>query len=220
MLEPLCPPKCTFCSRTLRHGDREICSACRDQLPWIHGQQAEQQLEGISLCVSPLWFQGNVRDSVHRYNFSKCSVYAKAYGQLVAKCVKEHLAGRYDVITWVPLSAGSLEKRGYDQAMLLAMSTALELGDVAVETLQKQKNTSTQFSLQDVPSRKANVEGAFTVPDPALIQDKRVLLVDDVVITGSTLSECAKTLRRFGAADVVCATLARVEEQNIPDLSR
>ena len=58
--------------------------------------------------------------------------------------------------------------------------------------------------------RRANISGAYRVPDPELIEGKRVLLIDDIVTTGSTLSECARVLREAGAQEVLCVTLARV----------
>lgn len=214
LLDLLFPPKCVFCQSILKQGEHGHCAKCQSNLPWIVGQAAEQQPEFISLCASPLWYQGEVRESIHRYKFSDRSFYAKPYGRLVAQCVSDHLAGRYDLITWVPLSAKSLKKRGYDQAMLLAMSAALELNDVAVETLRKARNTNAQSSLKDDSARRANVLGAYEVVDPILIEGKRVLLIDDVVTTGATLSECARTLRTYGAVDVVCATLARARAEN------
>lgn len=212
LLELLFPPKCAFCGHILRRGEKGMCRRCQQELPWIEGQAAEQQLEFISLCVSPLWYRQLVPESIRRYKFADRSLYAKTYGRLVAQCVKDHLSGRYDLITWVPLSAKSLKKRGYDQAMLLAMAAALELDEVAVETLRKEKNTSAQSSLKDDSARRANVLGVYEVVDPSLIEGRRILLVDDVVTTGSTLSECARTLRLYGAADVVCVTLARARK--------
>lgn len=80
---------------------------------------------------------------------------------------------------------------------------------MAVETLRKGRNTQAQSGLDDDAARRANVLGAYTIVDPELVEGKRVLLIDDVITTGSTISECARVLRSAGAADVVCATLAR-----------
>ena len=170
-------------------------------------------MEFISLCASPLWYQDEVRESFHRYKFKGSRGYAKVYGRLMAQCVRDHLAGRYDLITWVPLSEQRRKSRGYDQAMLLAEAAALELGDVAAETLTKVRDTGAQSGLgKDDSARRANVLGAYRPTDPELIAGQRVLLIDDVVTTGSTLSECARTLRTAGAADVVCVTLARARK--------
>ena len=209
LLDLLFPPRCVFCGKLLATGERDLCARCQRELPWLEGEAAEQKGEFFSLCVAPLRYQDKVRDSIRRYKFKGRRGYHRAYGRLVAQCVHDHLAGRYDLITWVPLSQKRKRERGYDQAFLLAGAAALELGDVAVETLRKARNTQAQSSLTGGAQRRANVLGAYTAVDPELVRGKRVLLIDDVVTTGSTLSECARILRTVGAGEVVCAALAR-----------
>ena len=209
LLDLLFPPKCVFCGRILSSGERDLCARCQSELPWLEGAAAEQTGEFFSLCVSPLRYQDQVRDSIRRYKFKGRRGYHKAYGKLVAQCVHDHLAGRYDLISWVPLSDKRKKERGYDQAFLLAGAAALELDDVAVETLRKGRHTDAQSGLDDDAARRANVLGAYTVVDPELVAGKRVLLIDDVITTGSTMAECARALRTAGAKEVLCATLAR-----------
>lgn len=210
LLDLLFPPRCVFCRRLLHRGEEGICPRCQQELPWALGAEAEQTGEFFSLCASPLWYQDQVRASFHRYKFKGVRGYSRTYGRLVAQCVQDHLAGRYDLITWVPLSRARLRQRGYDQAMLLASAAALELDDVAAETLRKVRDTEAQSGLgKNDASRRANVLSAYQVTDPALVEGRRVLLIDDIVTTGSTLSECARVLRTAGAADVVCDALAR-----------
>ena len=210
LLDLLFPPRCVFCRRLLHRGEEGIYPRCQQELPWALGAEAEQTGEFFSLCASPLWYQDQVRASFHRYKFKGVRGYSRTYGRLVAQCVQDHLAGRYDLITWVPLSRARLRQRGYDQAMLLASAAALELDDVAAETLCKVRDTEAQSGLgKNDASRRANVLSAYQVTDPALVEGRRVLLIDDIVTTGSTLSECARVLRTAGATDVVCAALAR-----------
>ena len=209
LLDLLFPPKCVFCGKVLDSGEDGLCAHCQRDLPWLTDGEAEQTGEFFSLCAAPLRYQDKVRDSIRRYKFKGRRGYHKLYGRLVAQCIHDHLTGRYDLITWVPLSRQRKKERGYDQAFLLASAAALELGEVAVETLRKERHTEAQSGLTEASQRRANVLGAYTPVDPELVAGKRVLLIDDVVTTGSTLSECARTLRTMGAEDVVCAALAR-----------
>lgn len=210
LLDLLFPPKCVFCHQLLGRSEEGFCADCQEKLPWAVGREAEQTGEFFSLCASPLWYQERVRQSIHRYKFKGVRGYDQVYGRLVAQCIRDHLAGQYDLITWVPLSQERRRQRGYDQAMLLALSTALELDDIAAETLRKVRHTDAQSGLgQKDGARRANVLGAYQITDPELVAGKRLLLIDDVITTGSTISECARMLRTAGAADVVCATLAR-----------
>lgn len=117
--------------------------------------------------------------------------------------------GEYDLVTWVPLSRRRLRERGYDQARLLARSTARELGLPLTPTLHKQRNTQPQSGTGDAAKRRANIAGAYRMKQGADVTGKRVLLMDDIVTTGATLSECARVLGKAGAEQVVCATVAR-----------
>lgn len=208
IIDLLFPPRCCFCRRVLKSNEKGMCLACEGAVEHPNNGGA-QSGEFFSVCVSPLYYDGKVRESILRFKFKDATFYASTYGAILAKCISENLAGRYDLITWVPLSDKRLKKRGYDQAMLLAMATALDLDDVAIELLKKQVDVPAQSSLGGAEKRRANISGAYTVPDEELVRGKRILLIDDIITTGSTISECAKTLRYFGAEDVVCATLAR-----------
>ena len=208
VLDLLFPPKCVFCGKVLDSGESGFCRRCQRELPWLTDGEAELTGEFFSLCAAPLRYQDKVRDSIHRYKFKGRRGYHKVYGKLVAQCVHDHLDGRYDLITWVPLSDRRKRERGYDQAFLLASAAALELGDVAVETLRKERNTDPQSGITEDAQRRANVLGVYEPADPERISGRRILLVDDICTTGATLGECVRVLREAGAADVVCAAAA------------
>ena len=210
LLDLLFPPRCTFCRKILSRRERQICPACVENLPYTRNDFG-QTGDGYTLCVSPLYYEGDVRESFHRFKFKEATGYSKVFGQLIAGCIRENLHGCYDLISWVPLSRERLKSRGFDQAMLLALATALELDDVAVETLTKHTDIPAQSGTSSGAERKQNVSGVYSASDPELITGKRILLIDDIITTGATLSECARTLRDSGADDVYCATLARTK---------
>lgn len=212
LLDLLYPPKCPFCQTLLQKGEAHLCARCQRDLPWLSGPEAEQGGEYFALCVSPLRYQGAVRDSFHRYKFGGVLCYAPFYGTLMAQCAQNHLDGRWDLITWAPLSPKRRRKRGYDQAELLAQAMAKTLGTKALPLLRKTRHTDAQSGKTGDSARRANVLGVYQVTDPTRIAGKRVLLVDDIVTTGSTLAECARALCTAGAAEVVCATLARARK--------
>lgn len=211
LLDLLFPPKCTFCGGLLERSGLLTCPDCQRTLPWLEGPAAQTKVEFAARCVSPLRYQDSVRKSVHRFKFSGRRWYAKTYGVLLSQCVQDHLAGEYDLISWVPVSAKRRRERGYDQSRLLAEEVGKHLGLEPVELLKKLKDNPAQSSLKDAAQRRVNVMGAYAAPWPERLEGKRVLLVDDVVTTGETLSECARTLRMAGAEDVVCVALARAK---------
>jgi ComF family protein len=209
VLDLFFPPKCMFCGKFLQKGTDCLCENCAGELPFTRGAQIRQKGDFYDECVSPLLYEGNVRKSILRFKFKGATAYADCYGKLMAECIREYLSGKYDLITWVPLSVKRAKDRGYDQAMLLALAVALALDDVAVETLAKTSHVQAQSTITDKEMRRANVSGVYELKDQELIDGKRILLIDDIITTGSTLSECARVLLLSGAEAVVCATLAR-----------
>ncbi|MGE4484887.1 MAG: ComF family protein [Oscillospiraceae bacterium] len=209
LLDLIFPPKCVFCGKFLHDEGGGICRRCQATLPFTEGAGVSRNGEFFDVCVSPLYYKDNVRKSILHFKFKGATGNAAAYASILADCIREQLTGKYDLISWVPISARREKTRGYDQAMLLALATALELGDVAVETLKKTTDIPAQSSLNGAEKRRANVSGVYTVADPELITGKHVLLIDDIITTGATLGECARTLLMAGAESVVCAALAR-----------
>ena len=208
LLDTLFPPKCAFCRRVLRRGESGMCAECETNLP-RREHPREKGPDFVDAIVSPLEYKDNVRAALIRYKFNGVTASAGLFGRIVADSVRENLAGEYDMISWVPLSSERLRERGYDQAMLIAMAAALELDDVAVETLRKTRNAAPQSGTGSAAERRANISGAYEIIDPELVQGKHVLLIDDIITTGSTVSECARMLGLAGAESVVCASVAR-----------
>jgi ComF family protein len=210
LLDLLFPPKCVFCGRVLHDSGDSWCDKCIESLPFTLNGGKQEGLY-YDFCISPLYYKAAVRRSILRFKFRGASGYAGVYGKILADNIREHPDIGYDVISWVPLSSKRKRSRGYDQAMLLALATALELGDVAVETLMKPRDVRAQSELGAAAERRSNISGAYEAVDPELIEGKCVLLIDDIVTTGSTLDECASVLLAAGASKVVCAALARGE---------
>lgn len=213
LLDVIFPPRCVFCRKILRSSYQAACDRCLNDLPYT-GDCCAQSGEFFSTCVSPLYYEGNVRESLLRFKFREATGYAGTYGLLLADCIRRELGGRYDLISWVPLSSKRYRERGYDQAMLIALATALELDDVAVSTLEKVRDVEKQSRMGSPEKRKANISGAYAVTDRELIEGKRILLIDDIITSGSTLSECARTLLSAGAAEVLCATVAKTRNEH------
>lgn len=94
----------------------------------------------------------------------------------------------------MPLSAKRCHRRGYDQAQLLAEAAAEVLGTKAVPLLRKARDVSPQSRLRTPEERRANISGCYVVRSADAVRGKRILLIDDVITTGSTLSECARML--------------------------
>ncbi len=207
LLDLLYPPKCPFCGTLLEKGDL-LCPDCQKTLPWLTGPAGEKAVELTEGCVSPLLYRDKVPDGVHGFKFGGHSARSRVFGALIAQCIRDRDIPA-DLVTWPPLSPKRRKERGYHQAGLLARAVGEALGLSVVSTLEKPRDIPAQSGLEDEGERRANVLGAYVIRDREAVRGKCILLIDDVVTTGSTLSECAKVLRLAGAEKVYCATLAR-----------
>ena len=208
LLDLLFPPKCPFCRSILKDRETIVCAECRRSLPWTQGAAREQRFRHIERCVSPLYYEDLVRRSLLRYKFGGLSVYAPKYAELMRDALTESGVS-FDLIAWAPLGRKRLRRRGYDQARLLAGNLSSLFEVACPQLLVKTVDNPPQSGTRTAEQRRANVSGVYRVTDPALVKDRRILLVDDIVTTGATLSECARVLKASGARSVSAATLAR-----------
>ena len=213
LLDLFFPTKCVFCRALLTRDKWEdgICGKCMESLPFTPSPRGAKRGEFFDFCVSPLYYRDKVRDAIHRFKFYGSSSYGEVFGRLVAEAVKAEPEAVFDVVTWAPVSAGRLRKRGYDQARLIAESAAGLLDKPCLPLLRKIRNAPPQSRLDGGEKRRANVSGAYICLPDAEIAGKSILLIDDVITTGSTLSECSRMLLMSGAERVICAALARTE---------
>lgn len=201
----LVPRRCPFCGALLSRGET-MCPRCADTLPYTEDRAVRTGPFGR--CAAPLWYEGRVREAILAFKFKGKMGGLDCFGQLMAQCAAEEFGGEFDAVTWVPVSRLRRGRRRYDQSRLLAASLCVDWHTVPVETLRKIVDNPPQSGLTDAAARRANVLGVYEAVDRATVAGKRWLLVDDIVTSGATLSECVRVLREAGAADVVCLTLA------------
>lgn len=154
-------------------------------------------------------FEGQLRDAILQIKFGRDETLA----ELIAELWVQHAANRFreagaQVVVPVPLHWRRRIGRGFNQAQVLAEPVARSLGlPMRPNWLRRVRATHPQTSLSPT-ARRENLRGAFRVSRSAELQGKTVLLVDDVLTTGSTASEAARTLKAGGAARVMAAVLA------------
>lgn len=212
LLDLLFPPKCPFCRKV--QDAPGMCPACEASLPWTDEDGGLRELRGGLLCAAPLWYEDSVREAIRRFKFHGGVSAAGPLGELIAQAAAERLSGQFDTVTWAPVSAKRLRKRGYDQSRLLAENACRLWGVEPEALLRKVRDNPPQSSLESAEDRWKNTEGVYEAQGD--VAGKRVLLIDDICTTGATLVSAAGTLLSAGAAGVVCAAAAfpRPEEEN------
>lgn len=138
----------------------------------------------------------------------RCGNSAHAFGTYLADVLKNNrISEKTDIIVPVPMSKRSRRKRGYNQSELIAEVVSVETGIPFKCIVRKVRETREQKSLGKA-GRKLNLQNAFQITEN--VAGKRILLIDDICTTGSTLSEIAVLFRKNGAEDVICATAMKV----------
>ena len=210
LLDLIYPPKCPFCGKLLSEDESDLCRKCRMTLPEAH--TPIQRGEFYTCCHSVFYYDEKVAQSIKRFKFHGMRQYSEVYGRLLAMLILRERID-FDLLSWVPSSDKRKRSRGYDQTLLIAQTVAQELNVSCHRLLIKTVDNVRQSTISDSAARRANVLGVFECRDEAVVKGKRVLLIDDVITSGATLTECARVLMTAGAASVECATFAATKEK-------
>jgi ComF family protein len=206
---------CWECFRSIELREKGLCDCCGLKI-----ESAVTHAFTCSVChdTPPAFdrarsagrFSGALRESLHQFKYGQATWLCGDLADLLHGCVLAHYAvAEVDVVAPVPLHASRRRDRGYNQAALLGAELAQRLQRPFVgDALMRTRATPTQTRLH-ARERRRNVHGAFVVRAPEWVRGRTVLLVDDVMTTGATLSEAARTLKRAGACRVWAVTAAR-----------
>jgi ComF family protein len=231
LLDIFFPPLCHICKGHLADaGDIHVCAPCREKLQFINSPLCSVcgvpfvtaggtdhpcgpclgHAPAYTAARSAILFAGGAQELIHRFKYDHNVRLRSSLGLLTAAQLAGFVAEiAPDLLLPVPLHRKRLRWRGYNQAVLLGEILAKEWGvPLQRDNLRRIRWTEPQTHLA-AAERARNVRGAFAVRNRDVLEGKRVVLVDDVFTTGSTVEECAATLRRAGTAAVYVVTVAR-----------
>ncbi|PLY03908.1 MAG: hypothetical protein C0622_03920 [Desulfuromonas sp.] len=226
LIKTIFPPACPVCLRTLPYGWSAVfCASCQAELHSLPASRcslcalpfaspvASTHLCGRCLKTKPHFFavyavglyDGTLQQAIQQLKFNQKIALDRVLGGLLAAAVAPDLA--VDLVVPVPLEGKRLRRRGYNQALLLAHELARLRGwQLSSGLLIKSRETPAQQQLS-ARERERNLQGVFHTSAP--LNGETVLLVDDVMTTGSTVSACARELLSAGAGRVGVAIIAR-----------
>jgi ComF family protein len=206
---------CTACFGAVTADPHHLCLRC-GQIVGPHADMTDGCAEchkvayGFQSVIRLGKYDGRLREAILRMKTSAGESLAENMGRVFGECRKERLLStRSSLVVPVPLHWRRSWRRGYNQAAAVAEHLARSMGvPCACNCLRRVRNTPQQLQ-PSASARRENVRGAFRVRRGANVDGKRILLVDDVMTTGSTASEASRTLKAAGAAEITVAVLAR-----------
>ncbi len=225
-LRPLKGSYCTVCGEALQvpayidRGETDPLEADRVEVEsrCLLCQRADPPFERAVAYGS---YDGELRDLIHLLKFQQVRPAAAVLGHRLAETIANleqtmpagTISSSTITVVPVPLHTRKQAQRGFNHAEMIARSALKQLArpkrfDLCTGVLQRHRETGSQIGLTR-HQRRENLRGAFAVSDPTRILNRDILLIDDVYTTGTTASECARVLRRAGAARVWVATVAR-----------
>jgi ComF family protein len=219
-------PVCEKCLEKIRPAHGKVCAICGERVLSSYAVVGDDGELRCPICrrVEPPFaravaygsYEAGLRELIHLLKYGGVRPAANVLGRMLAEAVAvlEPVFGNAAVaVVPVPLYKAKRRQRGFNQAELIARA-ALKCSPMqdrlrlAEGVLQRTRDTKSQIGLTS-HQRRANMRGAFTVARAEEIKGREVLLVDDVYTTGTTVSECARVMRRAGATRVWVATVAR-----------
>lgn len=230
LLDLALPRLCAGCTRALESSETTLCSSCAERLPWLDAEACARCQEALvaaageicpacdaepsalRACIAGVSYAGDVEAWVHRFKYPSRGVSGldprpEAVLRMLVREAAERVGGEPpELVVPIPLHRRRLRGRGFNPAAVLAREVAGSAGSrLAAGVLLRERDTPSQTGL-DRGQRRRNVAGAFRC---TCAVPPRVWLVDDVVTTGSTLAEAARTLQRAGAHEVSAICVAR-----------
>ena len=224
------PRVCEVCGRPADRPGRHVCSDCLNRLPFAPTDgccrrcgRAAERLDGEFLCeqcrtvrpafdraASALHFDDEARTAINAFKF-RAHLWLRddLVDWLEAVVRARFRVGEIDLVVPMPSTFWHRLDRGCNQCAYLARALARRIGRPCSESVLRRIGRPRRQGGLTEAERRTNVIGTFAVRRPGLVAGKTVLVVDDVMTTGSTLSECAATMKAVGAERVWCATVAR-----------
>jgi ComF family protein len=235
LLDFVYPQHCAICKKYLRREEKDICEVCWKGLviltdpfcPYCKSFVEEGETEcgfcksagefsedhNILLVRSLGRFDDYYKELIHRFKYGKKIPLGRRLGQRLGETIDDESSfSKSDFLIPVPLHKSRYRERGFNQSDILAEGISKVIGlSVLKSVLKRKKNTKDQTNLS-FQQREENVRGAFVVSEPEVINGKKIILVDDVITTGATLSECARMLKQAGAEKILGMTIAVVTD--------
>lgn len=203
---------CVSCKKGIHFAGEKSCEKCGKPLEELYLPTVCHDCSMSKHCFTQGYtcvaYDGEIKTLIYRLKYGKQRYLAYPIAEMMIAKLKEKNPGQIDWIIPVPLYAGKKRKREFNQSEMIGRYISRKTGwPMDRKNLVRVKDTVTQSKLSK-EERKINMKNAFQVLTPEKIRAKKILLVDDIYTTGSTLNSCSKELLRAGALDIYVITFA------------
>lgn len=205
---------CPDCLKKVNSINFDYCIYCGKRTPknQIHCSNCRNQEFAYSDAASWAEYEGAIREAIHDFKYHQNIGLGDFFSSYLIQLI-ESKKWHFDLVVPVPLSKERIKQRGFNQSALIAKPIALYFGvPYSGDALVRMRETSTQVDLS-ARERKMNLKDAFS-GNPAKLNKKKVLIVDDIITTGATMANCSKSARDYGASEVYAVSIARAFKRN------
>ena len=223
--EYIFPEICSLCKENKIYDDSYICETCHKELEFTSNESCklcsaniDSFLDVCNQCIenkrpwsrgfAPLVFKGQSREAIHKFKYNSQLVISRLLVKLMVDSLMNYGIHDFSCITSVPMHWTKKIRRGFNQAEILASGIAKNLR-IPYKDLLIRKSQSSAQALKNKSQRKSNIRQIFKINEKQKVPDGAILLVDDVLTTGTTLTACSKALLENGAREICIITAAR-----------
>lgn len=209
ILNLIYPQVCGICGEISKE---DICNHCKVKIkPYKRVKKRIYLTKYYDTYMYLFDYQDIIREKILQYKFQEKNYIYHSFAKIITNDEKIcRFLKSYDIIIPVPISKKRKQKRGYNQSEIIAKKLAKQVPKLEYQkdVLYKIKDTSPQSSL-DKENRQKNIQGAYYIKNEKKVQNKKILLFDDIYTTGATVNECSRTLKQVGAKEIGVLTLAK-----------
>lgn len=196
-IKRLGPPHCVLCGRTVQN-EGVRCASC-------FGESF-----GFDRAFACALYEGKMKELIHRYKFDGQKHLERFFSSMMLSFIRTYLKdGNYEVIAAIPMDRTKKQKRGFNQSELISARLAKALRIPETSGALRRTGARLSQSLLTKKERKTNAQDSFEIVNQKPFNSKKLLLIDDILTTGHTASECAKALKKAGAQCVEVLACAR-----------
>lgn len=213
VIEFIFPPFCILCDGQLSLNDKLVCRSCLIDLKKVEGivREGVIDFDCIDEIRAGVYYDTKLQTLIHHFKYQRALGLADAFADMLAPIILENAPWRAsDLLIPVPLHKVKFRERSFNQSeeITKALSDKVDI-PCSADVLLRRANTESQTQMADAQERVKNMANVFVVKNTHAVSGKTIILIDDLITTGSTANACARVLKQHGAQKVYVLTVGR-----------